>query len=40
MSKYVKVGLEFVFEVLRSLYVDDYASGVDSVDSHFVCLSS
>ena len=33
MSKYVKVDLEFVLEVLQSLYVDDYASGADSVDS-------
>ena len=35
MSKYVEVDLEFVLEVLRSLYVDDYASGADSVDSAF-----
>ena len=34
-SKYVEVDLEFVLEVLRSLYVDDYASGADSVDSAF-----
>ena len=37
MSKYLKVDLEFVLEVLQSLYVDDYASGVDSVDFAF-CL--
>ena len=36
-SKYVEVDLEFVLEVLQSLYVDDYASGADSVDSAF-CL--
>ena len=35
MSKYVEVDLEFVLEVLRSLYVDDYASGADSDDSAF-----
>ena len=35
MSKYVKVDLEFALEVLWSLYVDDYASGADSVDSGF-----
>ena len=35
MSKYVEVDLEFVLEVLRSLYVDDYASGADLVDSAF-----
>ena len=35
MSKYVEVDLEFVLEVLRSLYMDDYASGADSVDSAF-----
>ena len=35
MSKYVEVDLEFVLEVLWSLYVDDYASGADSVDSAF-----
>ena len=35
MSKYVEVDLEFVLELLRSLYVDDYASGADSVDSSF-----
>ena len=35
MSKYVEVDLEFVLEVLRSLYVDDYESGADSVDSAF-----
>ena len=33
MSKYVEVDLEFVPEVLRSLYVDDYESRADSVDS-------
>ena len=37
MSKYVKEDLAFVLEVLQSLYVDDYASGTDSVDSAF-CL--
>ena len=37
MSKYVEVDLEFVLEVPRSLYVDDYASGANSVDSTF-CL--
>ena len=35
MSKYVEVDLEFVLEVLPSLYVGDYASGADSVDSAF-----
>ena len=35
MSKYVEMDLEFVLEVLQSLYVDDYASGADSVDSAF-----
>ena len=38
MSKYVEVDLVFVLEILRSLYVDHYASGVYSVDSVFVCL--
>ena len=37
MSKYVEVDLEFVLEVLRSLYVDDSAFEADSVDSTF-CL--
>ena len=37
-SKYVEVDFEFVLEVLQSLYVDDYASGADSVDSTFCLL--
>ena len=40
MSKYVGVELEFVREVLWSMYVDDYASGTASVDSAFCLFES
>ena len=35
LSKYENFEKEFVAEVIRSLYVDDFASGLHSVDSAF-----